>query len=699
MGVNPVILGSVRNAQDASGVPGIQVEAEPIAAGGASATAVTNANGDFSIGPLPAGDYRVGLRLDPAPAGGQLWRPRHPDVGERSATIPAALGQARVATILVEPLTSSVTGVVLRDTGALMAGAPVELHQANQDGTPGSVIGAPVATNAVGRYTFANVPPGTYVVRLSGPPAVIGGQPFEPVLADPDEGDRTIEVPDDVNERAEVAPILVEPQRHRIFGTVRTSPEGPGAPFAQVRVLDTRGNLLATLQTDRDGNYEFRAAAAGRFLIEAVQAGVRSIETVEVQSDSRRDVILRGAAIPGIPTTQDFAAFPVLTESVSLPQAPAPAGAPPSSVGQTVQAALRDALRWRPRPNDPRGFTAALTQSFDLREVEGHTEAVWVQRSYATQVQADLGAITGAQASVYSRAMVALDAALPLLDGLYTLDPAADPQDTETIRTIIRTELNELVAELGVEGGPRLSRVDDLLDLLLRRPLATGHGTVNGQLALLEDRFGLVQARVETVAEEEDVTNFRTLRDYVVDIDASWTANRRFFDPTSGAQPFLGTQLVLLSRSLSVVGESVEEVGFTLDSVFVGAAERLAIRLEFPVGGATLTDSRGRPLPVSARTPSILVGDLMSWVERVANEEGPQLLQDGGRDGATALTPVLDRLRTLVRAALVTTGTPSGLQSPNSVPAGYATQRVQRALAELAKYLDDTAHLADQIRR
>jgi hypothetical protein len=232
--------------------------------------------------------------------------------------------------------------------------------------------------------------------------------------------------------------------------------------------------------------------------------------------------------------------------------------------------------------------------------------------------------------------------------------------------------------------------------------LPTTHGTtVHGQLGLLQDRFGLVPERVDTVAEEEDLTNSLILRAYVEEIDASWQANRSFFDPASEATPFLGTQLVLLSRSLSVAAESVAEVNFTLDSVFLGAAERLAIRLTFPPDGTSLPDSRGGTAPVPPDTPSILLGDLLSWVERVASDEGPRLLQDGGRDGASALTPVLDRLRGLVRASLVSTGSGSsrGLQSPDAVPAGYATQRVQRALVELAKYLDDTAHLADQIRR
>jgi hypothetical protein len=407
-------------------------------------------------------------------------------------------------------------------------------------------------------------------------------------------------------------------------------------------------------------------------------------------------------------STQDFAAFPVLTESVTPAQLPA-AGAPPSSIGQTVEAALREALGWRPKPNDPRSFNAALLQSFDRREVEGHTVSAWTPRTYAAQVQADLGAITGAQASLYSRAKVALDAALPLLDGLHPLDPAADPQDTEAIRSIIRSELVELVTELGVEGGPRISRVDDLLDLLLggtsaSRATATDQAQVGGQLGQLLDRFGLVAERVETVDEEEVLTNSLILVDYVREIDTSWQQRRGIFDPTSTQTPFLGTQLVLLSRSLAVTAESVTEVGFTLDSVFLGAAERLAIRLTFsgdPVEGSQLTDSKGAVIFVPGDTPSILLEELLRWVERVASEEGPRLLQDGGKDGAVALTPVLDRLRMLVRGSLVTTGIGpnQGLQPPDSVPAGYATARVQRALSELAKYLDDSADLARRIQR
>ena len=129
------------------------------------------------------------------------------------------------------------------------------------------------------------------------------------------------------------------------------------------------------------------------------------------------------------------------------------------------------------------------------------TTWTWTPRSYAVQV--DMTAITGAQASIYQRAKAALDQSLPLLDGLYALDPTADPQDTEATRTIVRSALVELVNELGMVGGPRPQRVDDYFDALLdynpdhQDPLTlTEPDSVGGQLGRLRDRFGLTRDQI-----------------------------------------------------------------------------------------------------------------------------------------------------------------------------------------------------------
>ena len=128
-----------------------------------------------------------------------------------------------------------------------------------------------------------------------------------------------------------------------------------------------------------------------------------------------------GGPNPQNPLT-DLAAFPVLTEEVGFPPSPlaksggttgggygAPGG---SGLGQTAAKAIADVLGWKTKPNDPKAFLGALTQSFTLTEVEGRVESKWMQRSYA--VQTDLsGGISGAQASLYTRARYMLDQSLP----------------------------------------------------------------------------------------------------------------------------------------------------------------------------------------------------------------------------------------------------------------------------------------------
>src|SRR5580700_11784762 len=139
----------------------------------------------------------------------------------------------------------------------------------------------------------------------------------------------------------------------------------------------------------------------------------------------------------------DLAAYPILTEEVGYPPSPiasqpttAPGGAPGGgSLSQMSAKAISDVLGWKGKSGDVKGFVGALTQSFTLTEVEGHVVSTWMPRSYA--VQTDLsGGITGAQASIYTRAKEALDQSLPLLDGLYALDPEADADDVGALKAV-----------------------------------------------------------------------------------------------------------------------------------------------------------------------------------------------------------------------------------------------------------------------
>jgi hypothetical protein len=439
-----------------------------------------------------------------------------------------------------------------------------------------------------------------------------------------------------------------------------------------------------------------------------------------------------------------------LTEEVGYPPSPlATPGSSPGggttgggSLGQTALKAVSDVLGWKPKAGDIAGFLGALTQSFTLTDVEGHTESKWTPRTYA--VQTDLaGGISGAQASILDRASEAVNRSTPLLDGLYALDVNSVPENVDALKAVLRSQFTELVNELGYLGGPRVSRVEQIFSLLLdpslphvgQSGIETEPDYVGGQLGQLRDDMGLWSVTVanhplltatgpliNTVEDEQNVTNFRIMVDYVTSLRQSWNNNRQFFGLQT-ATPFFGTQLVLLSRQLSVVADAVDEVRFTMDSVFITPSERQTLEVDFhqfvalaahppsrpsspaitaTVPASSLRLSTGSQYPYSStgqlndnvigpNPQPLFVEDLLSWVQRFASEEGPRLIQTGGKYavGNTVL-PVVVQLRNLVLGAARPT-------NAHDLPRGYMTPRVHRAWKDLASQLDELAFLANPI--
>jgi hypothetical protein len=406
-------------------------------------------------------------------------------------------------------------------------------------------------------------------------------------------------------------------------------------------------------------------------------------------------------------SVEDLAAFSLLTEEIGYPPSPLarPSGvggaAAPSggTLGQIATKAISDVLGWQAK-TDPKGFQGALTAAFKLEEEEGVTKAIWTPRTYA--IQTDLsGGITGAQASVYKRAKDALDQSLPLLDGLYPLFKEAKDEDVAALRATVRTQFTDLVNETGQLGGPRIARVTQLFFLLLGQqlpqqasavqgfvtgqpgsggPLATDPDRISGSLGNLRSLFGFGKDddQVNTVEDEQDLTNFRIVSDYVTSLAQSWLNNLSFFGLQTQT-PFYGTQLVLLTRQLSVIAESVNEVRFTLDSVFIGPAERQTLQINF----------LSPPAPIG--TPPMFFEDLLTWIDSFASEEGPRLIQDGGKLAVGgSFVPIGTQLQTLVAGAV----TPA---NASSLPRGYKTARVRRSLEELRDQLQELVNLAAPI--
>src|SRR5829696_2264436 len=110
-----------------------------------------------------------------------------------------------------------------------------------------------------------------------------------------------------------------------------------------------------------------------------------------------------------VSAAEDAVTFPILTTAVNgsnghSRNGDGPAGAGGGSLTRQAQGAIRDLLGWRYRADDPKGFLAALSKAVDLKEVDGHLEYKWSARPF--MVKADLGEVTGAQASIYERARV-----------------------------------------------------------------------------------------------------------------------------------------------------------------------------------------------------------------------------------------------------------------------------------------------------
>ena len=364
---------------------------------------------------------------------------------------------------------------------------------------------------------------------------------------------------------------------------------------------------------------------------------------------------------PVLPVVEVDQAFPLMTTG-----APAPAGQPGGSTDQepAVETAIRNVLGWRPRTQDATAFIAALNATFQLSTVEGHREATYVPRGYA--IQADLGGVTGGQASLYTRAQAALGQITRILDALKPLRTDADPEDCAAYRTLVRDSVSQLVGELGTPGGPRVELVDSAFGVLTGyQPVGTpgytmggqpGGGAmafraqggqaglpaggvalappgttaddVPGQLGALRDRFGLTDDNVNTVDEEAMRTSFLTLVDLIVDLQNSWNQQRAAFGSAAG-QGFIGTELVLINRLLAAAAEQVDEVEAVLESALVSAAERQTIIL-------------------NAQTRLTLDGYL-GWLRTFLTKDGPRIARDTGRDGlTTSFTPTaLALLRTL----------------------------------------------------
>ncbi len=653
-------------------LPGVGLALRGKGAGDLVRNLVTSGRKEL-IGDLLPGNYTLDITMPPPHHGSAIeledpnWQGASVVVGSSYPTEPLVLRFRQAL--------GQVTGSIRREDGRAAWG-DIELVLKSLAGEEMYTA----RTGEDGDFQFDGVHPGTYLMELAGSKIVHGQDHWVP----------TSQVAQKIHvnsgARFNANAFVLERDKHTL--TIRTfDSDGHPLPFAPVDVLTENGNLIRTYSTDEAGLRTVDVGKAGIYQVVFRDNGevrhmvqVSSETIVDMQKQPGGNKYIKGSHSGPTETTIDIP-YPLITESASM--GGSSWGSAPSSsadLGQTVQEALRSVLNWRSAGfnGDAKGFVAALNQSFTITQTQGHTELTWTPRSYAA-VQSGLGALTGAQASIYTRAKVALDQITPLLAGLYPLLSDADPQNVEAIRAIVRSGVTELINEFGIEGGPRVPRVDDLFRQLVGTAVQTDPENVGGQLKQLSDYFGLLRVQVNTIDEEQNLTNFLIIVDYLLGLQQSWLTQRNSFTRGTNSKPFLGTQLVLVERSLAVVAESVQEVYMTLDSVFVGKEERQVVELTFP------------PYQAGEDGSSLFVSELLGWIDQVASNEGPQLIKDGGKQGVISFKDTISRLAFLASQALLS---PQAVTAtgPN-LPKGYRTARVQNALAELAAHLQETSNL------
>jgi hypothetical protein len=337
---------------------------------------------------------------------------------------------------------------------------------------------------------------------------------------------------------------------------------------------------------------------------------------------------------------------PILVEDLASLR---PDGAPGAGPAPTVERAMREVLGASIKAHDGAAFIAALERSFTIADpaaMNGRAPTgtvlpatgdgrVWTWSPRGFALQADLGALAGAQASLYRRAQQALEESLPLLTGLEPLIPYDDKEAVAAAREVVRSELERVVEELAREGGPSVGLVDQLLTSLVGQAPALNAqripaDAVGGHLGDLRERFGLDRQLVNTIDEEQNFTNFLVLADYITGLWADWGNERGAFTG-AGGPPFFGTQLVLISRELQVASESVREVYAALDAVLIGESERATLRRR--VG-----------------TADVYLGSLLEWTDRFLTVDARHLIETAGRDGALSLEATLQTLSAQVAA-------------------------------------------------
>jgi large repetitive protein len=282
---------------DEPGIPGVTLTLTPVG-GGAPVTVVTDANGNYTFGNVPAGDYTI------------------------TETQPDGLGSSTPNIIPVKVTAGSVTPAVnnFGDTPASLSGKVYRddnnngTQDAGEPGIPGvivtvtgtdpsGVVNKTATTDADGNWIVNDLKAGTYTVTETQPATYTDGKDTN--------GTPTGTPANDSFSSIALTPGLQAKSYN--FGELGTSingkvfvdadkdgiqdPTEPGKPGVTLTLKDKDGNVVATTVTGPDGSYSFPNLPSGDYTITETQPNGLGSSTLN---------IVPVTLAPGTPGTANF---------------------------------------------------------------------------------------------------------------------------------------------------------------------------------------------------------------------------------------------------------------------------------------------------------------------------------------------------------------------------------------------------------
>lgn len=269
-----VATSTARLADDGRPVEGASVR---IAGAAVDRVTTTSPTGAFAFDAVPAGDYRVAVRVPDE---------RRDVVSPPDTSFTLGAAERCVALDLTAPSTAAASGVVVDPDGRPAAGVSVELHPWPYDQWAGGVVlGA--TTDAAGRYSIERIPPGVYAGGV-GVPYPSPRNAVAPALVRGDDGGVAVSI--ELGEQRQLAPLVARPAPLvRVPGRVSASPE---ASIDDIELILHPLDGFATARTfggtvRPDGRFELEAHRGVRYRLvaERHQLAIGEIEFVAGDAD------------------------------------------------------------------------------------------------------------------------------------------------------------------------------------------------------------------------------------------------------------------------------------------------------------------------------------------------------------------------------------------------------------------------------